>query len=145
MANPANTDMVMETEPKPEDVRLVEDRIYEFNVQATGISDAKLLAVFLRENNGVTVGGIFAWTWGNTCYLRYLFIPSHLRNLGHGSDLMRTVEVEAKARGCGHIVLETHSFQAPDFYRKLGFEITGCVDGYPRGHQYLTMLKRLAA
>jgi ribosomal protein S18 acetylase RimI-like enzyme len=58
---------------------------------------------------------------------------------------MRTVEAEARARGCGHILLETHSFQAPDFYRKLGFEIIGCVDGYPRGHRSLTMRKRLAA
>ena len=143
MTSPINTDMPIETEPEPEDVRFLEDRIYEFNVQAAGISDAKLFAVFLRVNDGVTVGGIFGWTWGDTCYVRYLFVPTHMRNQGHGSDLMRTVEAEAKARGCGQIVLETHSFQAPDFYRRLGFEVTGCVDGYPVGHQYLTMLKRL--
>jgi ribosomal protein S18 acetylase RimI-like enzyme len=40
-------------------------------------------------------------------------------------------------------VLETHSFQAPGFYRKLGFDVIGRVDGYPRGHEYLTLVKRL--
>ncbi len=53
------------------------------------------------------------------------------------------VEEEAVARRCEQIVLETHDFQAPAFYRKLGFTNVGGVAGYPRGHQYLTMLKRL--
>jgi ribosomal protein S18 acetylase RimI-like enzyme len=144
MNNPIHTDMVLETEPKPEDIRLLDDLIYEFNVQATGISDGKLFALLLRENGGATIGGIFGWTWGETCYIRSLYVPAHLRNQGHGSSLMRTVEAEAKARGCRQIVLETHDFQAPEFYHRLGFEITGHVDGYPRGHQALTMVKRLA-
>jgi hypothetical protein len=41
------------------------------------------------------------------------------------------------------MVLETHDFQGPAFYRKLGFAIVGAVEGYPRGHQYLTLLKPL--
>ena len=57
--------------------------------------------------------------------------------------MKRAVEAEAKARNCRQIVLETHSFQAPGFYRKLGFEVIGTVDGYPLGHQYLTLVKRL--
>ena len=36
-------DVMIESEPKPEDVRLLEDRIYEFNVQATGTRMASYL------------------------------------------------------------------------------------------------------
>ena len=68
MGDAAGTNLVLETEPKPEDVRLLEDRIYEFNVQATGISDGKLVALFLRDNNGAAVGGIYGWTWGATLH-----------------------------------------------------------------------------
>jgi ribosomal protein S18 acetylase RimI-like enzyme len=57
--------------------------------------------------------------------------------------MMRAIEQEAVARRCRQIVLETHDFQAPDFYRRLGFAVVDVVDGYPHGHQYLTMLKRL--
>ena len=135
---------MIETEPKLEDVHLLEDRIYEFNVQATGTSDGKLLAVFLRNETDDVVGGIYGWTWGGTCYVRHLYVPAHLRRQGYGRDLMRMAEAEATARGCGQIVLETHDFQAPEFYRRLGFEVVGRVNDYPRGHQSLTMMKRLA-
>ena len=36
-------------------------------------------------------------------------------------------------RGCEKVVVSTYSFQAPGFYRKLGFEVRASVDGYPGG------------
>jgi len=142
MGDPASTRVLLETEPNPEDVRRLDERLYAFNVQTTGITDGKLLALFLRDKDGAAVGGIYGWTWGATCYVRYLFVPAEMRKQRHGSDLMHAVEAEARARGCRQIVLQTHDFQAPEFYRRLGFEITGRVEGYPHGHQYLTMVKR---
>jgi ribosomal protein S18 acetylase RimI-like enzyme len=56
---------------------------------------------------------------------------------------MQAVEKEAKTRNCRQIVLETHDFQAPGFYQKLGFDVVGRVDDYPQGHQYLTLVKHL--
>ena len=88
MGNSLSTNLVIETEPKPEDVRLLEDGINEFNVQATGITDGKFIASFLRDDKGAAVGGIYGWTWGATCYVRYLYVPAYLRSQGHGSGLM---------------------------------------------------------
>ena len=136
-------DIPLEHEPSPEDIRVLEEQIYAFNEAATGIRDGKLLAFFMRDGDGRVLGGLYGWTWGATCYVRYLFVPPELSNQGHGSGLMRRMEEEAKARGCRQIALETHSFQAPEFYRRLGFEIVGRIDGYPSGHHSLTMLKRL--
>jgi len=61
MGNSLRANLVIETEPKPEDIRLLEDRIYEFNVQATGIADGKLIALFLRDDKGAAVGGLYGW------------------------------------------------------------------------------------
>jgi ribosomal protein S18 acetylase RimI-like enzyme len=135
--------LIVETEPRPEDIRFLEERLYEFNIQATGISDTNLLGLFVRAADGSLMGGAFGWTWGGTCYIRYLFVPSNMRKQGQGTMLMRTLEKEAKS-GCQQIVLETHDFQAPGFCQKLGFEVVGRVGDYPRGHQYLTLVKHLA-
>jgi GNAT superfamily N-acetyltransferase len=131
--------LVVESDPDPEHARFLDDQLYEFNVQTTSIKDDKLLAVLLHGLDGQVVGGAYGWTWGGTCYVRYLFVPASMRSQGLGTGIMRMVEEEAVARRCEQIVLETHDFQAPAFYRKLGFTIVGAVVGYSRGHQYLTM------
>ena len=143
MANDPEPRLVVESDPDPEHARFLEDQLYRFNLQATGITDGDLLAVSLHGPDGGVVGGAYGWTWGGTCYVRHLFVPASMRNQGHGTRIMRAVEQEAVARRCEQIMLETHDFQAPAFYRRLGFATVGTVADYPRGHQYLTMLKRL--
>jgi ribosomal protein S18 acetylase RimI-like enzyme len=138
-----DTDLMVETDPRPEDVRFLRDHLYEFNAAATGITDGNFLALFKRAADGSAVAGVFGWTWGETCYIRYLFVSQNIRGQGHGTRLMRAVETEAKCRGCQQIVLETHDFQAPRFYQKLGFTIIGRVENYPRGHQFLMLVKQL--
>jgi ribosomal protein S18 acetylase RimI-like enzyme len=135
--------MVVETEPDPEKVRLFEEWLYAFNAEATGIADGQSFGLFLNGADGSVVGGAYGWSWGQTCFLRYLFVPAELRRQGHGTLLMRSLEQQALKRGCRQIVLETHDFQAPEFYWKFGFAVTGTVEEYPRGHRLFTMVKKL--
>jgi ribosomal protein S18 acetylase RimI-like enzyme len=136
-------ELVVETDPTPDDLRFLRDRLNEFNASATGITDGNFLALFARAADGSPVAGVFGWTWGGTCYVRYLFVSANLRRQGHGTRLMHAIETEARFRGCQQIVLETHDFQAPRFYQKLGFGIVGRVDNYPQGHQFLMLVKHL--
>ena len=145
MTEPQAWDLIMETEPDLANIRLLENRLSEFNVQATGIADGKLFGLFLRGADGTVIGGADGWSWGGTCYLRHLFVPAHMREQGHGTRLMQAVEQEARLRRCRQIVLETHDFQAPEFYRRFGFEVAGAVEGYPQGHRFLIMVKSLLA
>jgi hypothetical protein len=41
------------------------------------------------------------------------------------------------------MVLSTHSFQAPDFYARLGFRQVASLDDCPAGHSHILMMKRL--
>jgi GNAT superfamily N-acetyltransferase len=136
-------DFVIETEIDAATVQVFDDLIYDFNMQATGIRDGETLAILLRDEAGKVAGGAYGWSWGGSCYIRHLFVPEAMRGTGLGKRLMRTIEQEALRRGCTQIVLETHSFQAPAFYRRLGFRVVGTVENYPRGHQSLTMVKAL--
>jgi GNAT superfamily N-acetyltransferase len=129
---PSGARLTVETEPRPEDIKFLEASLYEFNARATGIFDGQLLGIFVRAPDGSPVAGAFGWTWGGTCYVRYLFVQEAARSQGHGTALMQAVEKEAISRNCQQIVLETYDFQAPVFYQRLGFRTVGQISDYPR-------------
>lgn len=135
--------LVIEVEPAPEDVQFLEHQINAFNIAQTGIRDDKLLACFIRDEARQVVAGIYGWTWGGCCEIRSLWVKRELRGHGYGRRLLLAAEEEAKARGCTQVVLDTHSFQAPRFYRNLGYEIVGIVEDYPRHEQKLYLRKEL--
>ena len=56
---------------------------------------------------------------------------------------MQIVETEAAARGCEVVELETLSFQAPDFYRGLGYEVVHSVSGFPNDIEKFYFEKQL--
>jgi GNAT superfamily N-acetyltransferase len=136
-------DITVESEPSASDRHILEEQLYHANVRATGIADGKLIAAFLAITDGSVMGGAEGWSWGGTCYVRHLFVPGPLRRAGLGTRLMMTIEEEARARGCRQIILDTYDFQAPEFYRRLGFEPAASVANYVGTYRYLTFIKRL--
>jgi GNAT superfamily N-acetyltransferase len=130
-------------EPDAQDIQFLDDRIYEFNVEQTGITDGRLLAIFLRDGDDNIIAGLYGWTWGRCCEIKTFWIHKEWRKIGLGTCLMAAAEAEARARGAEHIVLTTHSFQAPDFYRRFGFEQVGYFEDYPSGHREIFMRKKL--
>src|SRR5215831_8414665 len=129
-------------DPTPNELQYLEDRIYEFNANATGIVDGELFAFFVREDDRI-VAGICGNTWGGTCELRQFWVDASRRHRGLGTKLFQAAEQEARRRGCTQIVLMTFSFQAPAFYERQGFEVVATIGDHPRGHQNLLMRKRL--
>ncbi|MDJ0790049.1 MAG: GNAT family N-acetyltransferase [Myxococcota bacterium] len=133
----------IETDASPHDVRALEDGLYEFNAQATGVRDGLGLSMFVRAPDGEILAGLNGHTWGDCCEILQLFVGESLRGQGLGRRLLLAAEAEARRRGAAQIVLNTHSFQAPEFYRKHGFRVVHELRGYPRGHAELLLVKRL--
>jgi len=132
-------------EPSSADIEFLEDRLYKFNAGTTGIGDGRSLGVFLRDEVNNIVAGAAGHTWGETCELRQVWVAASVRGRGLGRRLIAEAEAEAMRRGCRQIVLTTHSFQAPKFYRKLGFDVISELPDYPRGYSQLALRKRLSA
>ncbi len=139
----ATPHLVMRTNPTSWEVDFLEDRLYEFNSKATGIYDALGLAIFGRDEHGELVAGLCGHTWGGCCEIRQVWVHETQRGHGIGRQLLEMAEAEARRRRCAQITLATHSFQAPEFYRKLGFEVVDTLPEYPRGHQHIRLRKLL--
>jgi ribosomal protein S18 acetylase RimI-like enzyme len=56
---------------------------------------------------------------------------------------MQRAEDLAREKDCVGIWLDTFSFQAPEFYKKLGFSECGEILDYPLGHKRHFFQKRL--
>jgi len=67
-------------EPSDADVRFLEDRLYEFNVEATGQADGRGLGVFVRDEGGGIVAAAAGHTWGGTV-AELLDYPAGYRHL----------------------------------------------------------------
>jgi ribosomal protein S18 acetylase RimI-like enzyme len=135
--------LIVVEEPDRAVVDQLRDEITEFNFAATGIRDGRELFAAVHDARGALVGGVYGWTWGGTGWIEYLWVREDARHAGLGSRLLDAAADEARRRGCRQLALSTHSFQAPDFYRRHGFEVVGEIADYPATHSSLAMRRRL--
>ena len=76
-------------------------------------------------------------------FVSLLWVADKHRGHGYGGALMRTAEDEARSRGVRNVYLDTFSFQAPEFYKKLGYREFARLDEFPAGHRRHWMTKAL--
>lgn len=57
--------------------------------------------------------------------------------------MLRAVESHAREKCCHLVLLSTHTFQAPRFYARLGYEPVAQIEDYPVGHADIFFAKRL--
>ena len=123
----------------------LDERLAAFNAAATGMTDAAPLHAEARDAAGAIIGGVTGHTWGGCCKIAMLWVHEDQRRLGIGRALMAAAEAEAARRGCELVTLSTHSWQAPGFYARLGYEQVATIADYPKGHAKVHFVKRLAA
>lgn len=132
-------------QPAEEDWQAIEDNINQFNIQVTGYNDYLPLGLFVRDTSGTLIAGLTAFTWGGTLRILNLWVHEDWRKHGYGSRLLGAAEQEAIKRGCQQAVLETHSFQAPEYYPARGYTMCGATNDNPVGFTQITFQKRLEA
>ena len=127
----------------PADESALRAALLEFNFRATGFRDGRSLSCFLRDESGRLIAGIDGFTWGGYAKVETLWVDESLRGQGLGRRLLQAAIEEAAARGCATMVVDTHTFQAPEFYPRFGFQAVGRFDGTPVGHGQVFFQKRL--
>ncbi len=99
--------------------------------------------VLALEERGAIRGGLVAETAWRWMYIRLLSVDDRLRGAGHGRALVERAEALARLRGCIGAWVDTYTFQSPGFYRKLGYDEFGRLEGYPPGQARIFLRKAL--
>ena len=76
------------------------------------------------------MAGVVATAHWGKLYVRLLWVHPDYRSRSLGNQLMAWAEERGREMGCVSTVVDTMSFQAPDFYAKLGYRRFGQSDGY---------------
>ncbi len=133
----------IEQEANPESAVIdeIEKSLQAYNFAAAGIHDREILLLTGRDNNGVLqagLKGLMGWNW---LFVAMLWVSESYRGKGYGSMLLRQAEDLARVYGCKGAFLDTHSFQAPDFYQKHGYKEFGRLENFPPGHSRIYFSK----
>jgi GNAT superfamily N-acetyltransferase len=136
-------DWQLEVNPPRETVESLRDNLRRFNGETGQTHEGMGLGIFFRNEEQEMIGGVSAWLWGTTLEIDYLWLAEELRGRGLGQQLMAHIEKAAVERGANQATLSTFTFQAPDFYQKLGYEVVATIDGLGNGHKKFFLRKSL--
>ena len=128
-----------------EDAAVIDAGLGHSNEAAAPLHEVRPLCSFARDEAGKVIGGAVGRTWGSCCELQQLWVDPGHRRLGIGARLVGEFERRAEARGCRTFYLETFSFQAPKFYRSLGYETKSQLHGFGPGIVKYLMVREAAA
>lgn len=140
---PAGLAFTRHDEPPRDDAARVDRGLGDANDAAAPLHEVRPMACFARDGAGEVVGGAVGRSWGACCELQQLWVDPVRRGQGIGRRLVREFEAIALARGCSVCYLETFDFQAPEFYRMLGYGVRYTHDVYPHGIRRHLMLRAL--
>ena len=116
--------------------------LHAYNKSVIGKIDHRPLAVTVRDK-GAIVGGLVGETFLGWMFVSLLWVSERYRRKDWGRSLMEAAEAEARQRGVHHVYLDSFSFQAPAFYKKLGYREFGRLKQFPRGHDRVWLSKAL--
>jgi GNAT superfamily N-acetyltransferase len=122
--------------------RAVIKGLVAYNTLKAGKMGYVPVSVSLREK-GKIVGGIVGEIFFGWMFVSLFWIDDKYRGKGFGQRLLEAAEAQARKNGVKNVYLDTFSFQAPAFYKKLGYREFGRLKEYPAGHDRVWMTKAL--
>ena len=100
--------------------------------------------IYVRGEADAIRAGLIGNCYAGWLTIALLWVGAELRRNRIGSHLIEEAERFALARSCHSAWVDTFSFQAPDFYKRLGYREFGRLD-YPPDHHRIFLQKQLAA
>ena len=124
----------------------VVELLVEYNLSKTKQFEKEInkpIEIIARNELNEIIGGLYGRSLWGTLEIKTFVVKTENRNEGIGRKLIKEAEKEAKNRNCRFISLDTFSFQAPEFYEKLGFIKIGTETDFPKGFEKYYYRKKL--
>ncbi|MEH7505965.1 GNAT family N-acetyltransferase [Neobacillus drentensis] len=131
---------------KQEDSDYLRKKVIEYNLKSLSDEEktpSENISFVVKNEKEEIVGGVTATTFWHHLHVDFLWVSEEYRHEGYGSKLMKHIEEFAIEKECRLINLDTFSFQAPNFYKKLGYKVIGVSEDHPKGHNQYYLEKRL--
>lgn len=133
----------MNYNPNKNEIEFVNNALEKFNNMHVGPDNHLLLNIVEYDENQNVIAGILGGTYWGWLHIDILWVDENFRSKKIGSRLLIAAENEAKKRGCHSVHVDTMSWQAPEFYKKHGYELISELDNIPDGYKKFHFIKRL--
>lgn len=132
-----------ESNPKPDDVQVLNDGIMEQAKQKKDMKQLDFFAFFIRDESGKIIGGCAGDNMYGSLFVGSLWVTEKLRGQGYGTKLMQSAEKLAKDSCCNFIAVNTFDWEALDFYKKMGFYVEFERKGFDKDSTFYFLRKNL--
>lgn len=102
--------------------KLIDGEFNKYAIKNDVKCNYKLFNFVAREDN-IVIGIITGHSYYNEVHIEDLIILEEYRGKHIGSKLVKIVENHFRDKGFANINLTTYAFQAPDFYKKCGYQV----------------------
>jgi len=129
-----------------EDSDYIRKKLIEYNmsqVDEETKTPLEQISFVMRNDEDEIVGGVVGEMFWHHLHIDFLWVADDYRHGGYGSKLIHRIEAYAREKECHLVILDTFSFQAPHFYKKLGYKEFGVLKDFPKGQSQYFMEKRL--
>jgi ribosomal protein S18 acetylase RimI-like enzyme len=132
----------IELSQQAEDAQRIRQKLDQYNTGFAPPDHHESLCLLVRRD-GEMIAGLAGGTYWAWMYVELFWVDECERQHGLGSRVLAKAEEVAIYRGCRNAHLETHDFQALEFYRKRGYVIFGELENLPEGHTKYYLRKSL--
>lgn len=131
------------TQGTNEEANYVRKKLIEFNAKHVPNGTYEEINLCLKDDQDEIIAGLNSAVCWNWMEIDILWVDDDHRGQGLGKRLLQEAEQIARSKNCTFIKLNTFSFQAPEFYKKFGYEVMAIIENAPLGNKHYYYKKDL--
>jgi len=125
------------------DSHYIRNKLIEYNSKCVPNGRYEEIILCLKNPVGEIIAGlnsVICWNWME---IDNLWVHEEYREQGYGKKLLAEAERISRDKNCSFIKLNTFSFQAPEFYKKYGYQIIATIENAPKDYKHYYFKKEL--